>query len=88
VSRIEEPHVCWECSGPCREHKGSQHGWRCQVCIDRYLAAAAARGEAKRLKARERLLRASFHGGFPVDGRRRDGGGLATGRAAVSASTG
>jgi hypothetical protein len=86
---ITGPHQCWDCGGPCREYKGSVHEWRCQACVQRYLEAGAVRGEAKALKARERLLRAASHSGSArVDGRCRDGGGLAVGRAAVPASTG
>lgn len=51
---------CWECGGPCAFYKGSVHGWHCTGCIDRYLDAAAARGEAKQRKARERLLHRCF----------------------------
>ncbi|BBY84700.1 hypothetical protein [Mycolicibacterium tokaiense] len=48
---------CWECGGPCLTYRGSVHGWRCSTCIDRYLAAGAARADIKDRLARERLTR-------------------------------
>lgn len=68
---------CWECGGPCAFYKGSAHGWHCTACIDRYLDAAAARGEAKQRKARERLLHRMFHDNdsTPLTADRRRGGG-------------
>ncbi|SON63384.1 hypothetical protein MSIMFI_04914 [Mycobacterium simulans] len=67
------PGICWDCGGPCLTHKGTVHKWRCRSCLDRYLEDAAARGEAKAHKTREKLLRKAFHG-LPVEGRRGGGG--------------
>jgi hypothetical protein len=86
---VTESHICWECGGPCLQHKGSVHGWRCQACIKRHIEAGAVRGEAKALKARQKLLRAPFHNGSaPVDGGRQDGDGQALCRTAVLTSPG
>lgn len=30
-------HVCQRCSGPCRVHAGSVHGWTCQQCLRDYI---------------------------------------------------
>jgi tRNA(Ile2) C34 agmatinyltransferase TiaS len=54
VTAMERPR-CWDCGGPCGTHKGSQHGWRCRVCVDRYLDAAAAKADAKVSKERAKL---------------------------------
>lgn len=35
------PGVCWSCGGPANRYTGTEHGWRCQQCIDGYLAAGA-----------------------------------------------
>lgn len=77
-------YVCWECDGPCRTYKGSVHGWRCAACIERYLAASAAKAEAEAEKSRQRFIKIP---NTPVEGRRWDGGGCATGRTTVPAST-
>ncbi|WP_137146933.1 hypothetical protein [Mycolicibacterium sp. CR10] len=70
---------CWDCAGPCLTYKGSVHGWRCTACLDRYLAAAAARADAKEQRDRDRLARKMLRvNGFkPTDtADRRRGGGL------------
>ena len=61
-----QPGVCWECGGPCLSYKGTDHGWRCRACLDRYLDYAAARGQANEHKSREKLLRKGSQG-FPVE---------------------
>lgn len=30
-------HVCQKCSGPCRVHAGSAHGWTCRACLQDYI---------------------------------------------------
>jgi hypothetical protein len=50
-----DPWICWDCGGPCRTYKGSEHGWRCGVCVGRYLDAASAKADVKVSKQRARL---------------------------------
>jgi len=47
---------CRSCDGPCWQYKGDVWGYTCTACIDRHLDAAAARADARDLKARQRLL--------------------------------
>jgi hypothetical protein len=80
-TRYDGP-VCQVCGGPCRQWKGSVHGWTCSACLDRYLAEGAARWDAKPAKVREKIARNlrqsndTRTSGVTASGdRRRDGGG-------------
>jgi hypothetical protein len=66
-----EHYVCWDCGGPCRTYKGSEHGWRCGACLDQYIAVQVARSDAADAKLRARNLRKFLE----------RGGGLAAGHA-------
>jgi hypothetical protein len=71
--------VCQVCGGPCRQWKGSVHGYTCQKCLDAYLAEGAARWEAKPAKVREKIARNlrqsndTRTSGVTANGQRRDG---------------
>ena len=76
---VGQPYVCWDCGGPCRMHKGSEHGWRCAACLDRHIAAQVAKADAAddRLRAKRRK---KFAGLLESDG------GLAAGHADLTPS--
>ncbi|BCP04611.1 hypothetical protein MINTM019_20670 [Mycobacterium paraintracellulare] len=70
--------LCWECGGPCLTYKGTVHGWRCTVCIERYLDAGERAWQARSEKAKERINRNLLHSNTsqtPVTADRRRGGG-------------
>lgn len=71
------PGTCWDCGGPCLSHKGSEHGWRCRTCLQRYLDTGAAKAAAA-----DARIRAKQFTKFSEDGWRGDGG-LASGRTAT-----
>jgi hypothetical protein len=59
------PGICWECRGPCLTFKGSEHGWRCRSCLDRYLnqgVARADKADAKRLAKQRAKVNAAMFG--------------------------
>lgn len=84
--------VCWDCGGPCLTYKGSDHGWRCRACIDRYLDEGDRAWQSRSDKAREKITRNLLHGNnhqTPVtanDRRREGGGSVAMCRTAFPAS--
>jgi hypothetical protein len=86
------PGVCWDCGGPCRTFKGTEHGWRCRACCARYLASGAAKASAADAKerakrpAKQRTGLDTAHQTNPA-AVGRGGGGLAVGRTATTATT-
>lgn len=61
VVEIHNGPLCPVCEGPSWLWRGSVHGYTCGACLDQYLAAAAARADAKAQRHRERLASNTFH---------------------------
>ncbi|ETB38920.1 hypothetical protein [Mycobacterium avium] len=82
--------ACQSCGGPCWRHRGSVWGYTCAACIDRHLDAAAARGDARDRRERQKNARKLLERNdtqTPVTAdRRRDGGGPDVFRTAAPAS--
>lgn len=52
----QTPGICWDCGGPCLSFKGTNHGWRCRLCVEAYLEAAAIKAVVAETKLRTKRL--------------------------------
>jgi hypothetical protein len=77
----DAPGICQVCGGPCRQWKGSVHGYTCRACLEVLMDDGARRWERRSARAREKVVRNVLHGNdnptlVTASGdRRRDGGG-------------